>query len=848
MSRLARSACLLTLGLAAGCAELPVIARSECGNRVIEANEDCDTLPPYAGAVCRAPNTIGECHLDCTRRDDGSENPCPAGWGCDFNGVCRAPSGSFEPIGSFRAPGAFGLYASDFDGDGHGDVVSRSAPNQQGESLLQVHYFDESGALRDTRSFDRAVRAARVGAFSSDSQSDLLFGEAGLGLVLGRADRTLVPEAFSIYVAPGAGVRVVSIHPGNIGYSAVLLIMTSFAAGLGIYAIDGNDGMIKKRSSLPLPVEMLADEPVVGQLLEASPCLELVHAYVGHTSFTVTDGCTRDPVSGQLTLRAQAEQLEVALEPPLAITRGPQIGDLNGDGHQDVVLGSDTQTYVAYGHGDHLDSAVPYRPTLGAAPELPGQASDIPTPLALADFSGDGLIDMVLPSAILVSSVGADGGLRHALTHVNKGAPWTVARVGELNGNAHPDVVAASRHGSGFDFFSGTGSQTLIPFRYPTAAAVKRIALGDFDGDTLGDIALAQVSVGPSEQDELAIAYGTLLRPPEEPRLAARIHDIELLATHRAVGLYDHLAVCSSDQSSAGVLQRGVATWLSGSPERVPLATYDLAQLQPKSSVIAAQPISIVQGAFTAPGTRELIVLGANDAARSFWLTTGLGGAHIPRLLTANLDARFSPSELAPQRVVHVDSAAADLDHDGRDEAVFVMPADQRSHCGVAIFDLDPALGSALRSRGALVLEQPCPDPQLATVDVDGDQHVDLALLTGARGGGERKLWVLWNDGLGGFSTTQAALVNAVDESPQAFTVLPRSPARPLSLAYVTEQAARIASLVEGQRTFLPSVPIASLRRATGIATSDVSGDGIDDLVIADGGELRVLRAFWAQP
>src|SRR4051812_24607544 len=110
--------------VACSCADLPTISGGVCGNAIIESPEDCDTFSPIRGSVCRPKDTAGACHLDCRRRSDGSRPACPAGWGCDAEDLCRAPTGDFAPGVEFRVGGASSLSAGDFDGDGRTDVIS----------------------------------------------------------------------------------------------------------------------------------------------------------------------------------------------------------------------------------------------------------------------------------------------------------------------------------------------------------------------------------------------------------------------------------------------------------------------------------------------------------------------------------------------------------------------------------------------------------------------------------------------------------------------------------------------------------------------------------------------------
>ena len=57
-------------------------------------------------------------------------------------------------------------------------------------------------------------------------------------------------------------------------------------------------------------------------------------------------------------------------------------------------------------------------------------------PLAVGEFTGDGVVDFVFGDHLLISLRTVDGTFAgYSPVHVNQGAPWTVARIADLNGN-----------------------------------------------------------------------------------------------------------------------------------------------------------------------------------------------------------------------------------------------------------------------------------------------------------------------------------------------------------------------------------------------------------------------------
>src|SRR5262249_21208222 len=154
------------------------------------------------------------------------------------------------------------------------------------------------------------------------------------------------------------------------------------------------------------------------------------------SAFTVVDSCTRDPRSSEILWRSPVIDRLVAVEPPGAINGAPQLADMNGDGHLDVLLGVGGKPYVSFGDGQRLTPAVPYQVTIAGDPGV----MDIPMPLAAGDVTGDGVVDFVFPTELLLSSRAAPGALPTYSVVRARLTPWTVAAIADLNGNGKPDV------------------------------------------------------------------------------------------------------------------------------------------------------------------------------------------------------------------------------------------------------------------------------------------------------------------------------------------------------------------------------------------------------------------------
>jgi hypothetical protein len=874
---MAVAALALALALAApapGCASLPDLAAGTCGNHVVEANEDCDGFALDATSVCIEKGAAGQCHLDCAPRADGSRPSCPAGWGCGVQGLCRPPTGEFEASPELAVGGASLLMTGDFDGDGRADVLDLETPGIRGVTKLRLHYFDGDGNPGETRAFPKPLYAPVITRPPEMGKSNIVFCDArfSVSVLLGQGDRSFVPEAFSAYRLSGALVRMIAVRDLPIGDASAVVVLTTIGGVPGFYVFDQGSSL-RHQGDLPGPLEALVGEPVTGDVIEdpaTSPCRELVLAVRGATAFSMVDTCTRGPDGGDVVWRDAVVASTITLDPPMPIDAAPILVDLNADGHLDVLVGAggkpDDVPYVAWGDGRGLTAtAVPYRLEL-ANPQA--VSPDIPMPLAAGDVTGDGVVDFVLADGLLVSMPAPSGAGPpvYAPVRLLDPAHWTTARIADLNGNGKPDVVAASSEHLGIDFFNGTGTPNLLPFSLPTSGKVAYLAATDLDGDLIDDLAFVESASAETERDTLRVAFGNPNGAPEPAVPVARIAHIEQLGVLREFGR-GNLVVASTESGPTGT--DSVLAVLAGSGDRLPFAPYRLIGVSPTGMLTESPALGVTVGAFSGGGQDQVMALATQGNPQlddyQFWLLPGLQNSDGRAVdLGGHLDPRLQPLYVEgpgpdPATGMGADlglsllGAAADLDGDGRSEALWMMAADDTTRCGLLIVDAPAGDGgsSEIAMRDPIILDAPCQHGQLLPVDADGDGHVDVALLTGAAGQAERQLLVLWNDGTGGLDSDHVTTVldDRGEPSPGQFTVLPATASRPLGFAYVTDRGVfRVAATRRGARDFGAPEVIAEIPQGTGIVAADVNGDGVLDLAVAVAGNLRVLKAKLASP
>jgi flagellin-like hook-associated protein FlgL len=160
------------------------------------------------------------------------------------------------------------------------------------------------------------------------------------------------------------------------------------------------------------------------------------------------------------------------------------VGDFNGDGIQDLVTpdNSGNTVSVLLGSGDgSLQARQAY--TVGS------------NPFAVADFNGDGIDDVVSADSsgntvsVLLGS--GDGSFRARRTYSTGQGPQSVI-VGDFNGDGVADLVTTDNSDNTLSVLLGLGDGSFRTRQvFATGNSPKSVAVGDFNGDGIPDLASA---------------------------------------------------------------------------------------------------------------------------------------------------------------------------------------------------------------------------------------------------------------------------------------------------------------------------------------------------------------------
>ena len=464
---------ILLLVTLVGCTDRISVIEGECGNHILEVNEECDR-PQGCTAECRYKCVVG---LPTCPDDVPDGTCCPSDYRCGADGACRRPTGEFiesyvsvpftsEPFGSFDVTDLDGDYIDDLLGVRSGSVIalygSESAPF--------------STAIREAAPFANAVTA--LGDFTGDGVLDVILPTAG-GLfafettqgvprAIAFPDDTVtgVSHLFAASVSPltalhvshnGSGQVVAQLLPmGQRGLvCGVSLLVSHLAnAGLPIFRTGGrtysalgfDDGDAAKVCVLgPDPARLLSI-PAGYRLRFASPL------FVDHD--VDPDTCPRlyVPVFNEATPTI----------PEVAIFNGVSVS-----GVCDV--------------------------------EQTASIATLSVPLAAVNVAG-------LSEPLFVTPAGVK---RADNSFVFATREWTRAVTGDFDADGKQDFAAAA-FDDDLEVFLQRGVPGAIEWRVvqiTTSGVPVDFAAGDFDGDRRADIAFVTLDLANDEAGHIRVVY-----------------------------------------------------------------------------------------------------------------------------------------------------------------------------------------------------------------------------------------------------------------------------------------------------------------------------------------------------
>ena len=876
---IALSSLLSSLG---GCVDLPVLRQGACGNSVVEPGEDCDSFAPE-GQECGRSGSPVACRFVCSQTPQAESPDCPTGWLCGTDDICRLSSGTFRQFG----PGIDGavrrVLLGNFQGNGRASVLGLSSANQSGFAYGRLFGVDEKGVAQELPLFGFPIGSAAIADLSGDGRDDMLFHSlGGIGVLLGQESPGLAPVTYPIVtLSAGARTRAVPFrpYPGS-PLDEGMVIFNGFGQETSIAPLEDGSADL---ATLAYPLESLVGEPVTADIISGpdSPCGELLFAFRGTTSVWMAELCDAlGWASGSDVARTVA-----SLPSGRTITSAVHVDDINNDGLLDVLVGADGgDSFVAFGCGDGLFCGVPddhgpasegkllpLRPSFGAKCD-PGVVVVPENILALGDLNNDGVPDVVTPRDILLTqsitpgTAGVDVEICVAASRLV--GTWSLARIADLNQDGMADLIAGSSEGLDLDFFAGTGMNRLNLTKLSTQAPVSHLAVGDFDGDRVPDVAvgLIRAGIGPTDDaeptDVVAIAYGRVSRPPESLTNVASFPAIDQI-------LSAHFETSDAVQELGVVAMRPddvqtVTVFLSGGSREL-LAPFGL-----QGAPAGPNPITDVTGTslraevgfFTNDSYLDIAAFAIDgdictklDCATRLWLIPSSGEAQLSEpSFSAVLPSSVMPFAL-PGGLGTAELALflrGVKQADGAPDALFLISMEQATERRAGIWRVSLPEGGQFWADISNPLDLVSDGPlQLVAEsypvvrDVDGDGALDVLMIAQRPEG--RRVVIAWGkDGVLDLSAPEPIEIPAGESS--GFAMLQADADPLLELVIVGPEGAYLAQRAPGAPRAWAVTQLDDVGGGTSVAALDIDGNGLEDLAIADEAGVRLYRGASAQP
>ncbi len=324
--------------------------------------------------------------------------------------IIEAPANGFRPTETYSTaswPGP--VVIGDFNGDGIADLAIGTR-----SSVVGILLGNGDGSFRDPMYFSAGyyIQSIAVADLNGDGKADLVVGSTfinglgGVSVLLGNGDGTFQPY---VSYARNIYVNKVAVADFNGDGKPDICFIQDITFGLMLGNGDGSFQQPVYSLLTSAPMNMV----VADFNADGKPDLGLAFNPVFSPALTTPVNGT-GPFEPQLVVSALSSSLVA--------------GDFNGDGKVDLAL----DDHVLLGNGDG---------TFRIGGTYPSS-----TILAAADVNGDGKTDLIAAfgnsnNTVSIMAGNGDGTFQAPVTILSKGAYFTGAAVGDLNGDGKPDIA-----------------------------------------------------------------------------------------------------------------------------------------------------------------------------------------------------------------------------------------------------------------------------------------------------------------------------------------------------------------------------------------------------------------------
>jgi hypothetical protein len=366
--------------------------------------------------------------LDVVDGEDGQPNQL----------LINSGDGTFSDSAAVSLPGGsqstFSIALGDVNGDGLLDAVVGNADGQPNQLLINSGdgTFSDNTVLVTLPGGNQYTLLIALADVNGDGLLDAVVGNAGQPnqLIINSSDGTF-SESTAVSL-PGGSLDTRSIALGDVNGDGLLDAMVGNAAGQpNQLIINSSDGTFSNSTAVTLPggsLELYTVSIALGDINGDGLLDAVVGNLVQPNQLLINSGDGTFSNSTAVSLPGGSrDTVSIAL------------GDINGDGLLDAVIGNaeqPNQLIINSGDGTFSNSTTV---------SLPG-GSQITVSIALGDIDGDGLLDAVAgnyntPNQLLINS--GDGTFSDSTTVTLPGGSQNTVSIalGDVNGDGLIDVV-----------------------------------------------------------------------------------------------------------------------------------------------------------------------------------------------------------------------------------------------------------------------------------------------------------------------------------------------------------------------------------------------------------------------
>jgi hypothetical protein len=392
----------------------------------------------------------------------------------------------------FSGQGSFGSLAlGDFNNDGHLDWALA------GSGGVNIFLGNGDGTLLAARSYAPAGFSVAVGDFNGDGILDLAVPHSASGTV-----SILLGSGQGFFHAAqnfAAGSHSESVAAADFNGDGLLdLAVTNRDLGTLSILLGNGDGSFQTAQSYP-----------VGSGPNSLPIFVAVGDFNGDRIPDLAVACSTSSTISILLGNGDGSFQAAQNFPAGNGINSLAVGDFNADGKADIIS-TNYEPGGGDGGGDSGESDVRVFLGNGDGTFQPSNVYFVgtdPDSVAVADFNGDGILDLAV--VLLGSNIdqgtikillGKGDGSFQAGQGYSVGVHPAAVAVGDFNGDGILDLAVAD---GGANILLGNGDGTFQPAKnYAAASFPLSIAVGDFNGDGIPDLAVG------TQNDMVSILLG----------------------------------------------------------------------------------------------------------------------------------------------------------------------------------------------------------------------------------------------------------------------------------------------------------------------------------------------------